>query len=350
MIHLDFNNIGSHEIRCIQNALLSGYVSTAGPTVSEFEKRMAKYLGVSDTVATNSGTAALHLALLKCGVGSGDEVIVPVLTFIATANAISYTGAKPIFVDVDIDTWCIDQYQIGSVINSKTKAIIGVNLYGNPCDWCHIKDYTFHYNVYLIEDAAESLGAIYFFEGLTDYQCYSFNGNKIMTTGGGGLLVGKDIDHARKLSIQAKSENELFYEIGYNYRMPALNAALGLAQLDRLDEFLAKKRKFNEIYRKELDGLVTFQEATKYSIPSWWFTACLFPEDIDIPELQKKLAKQGVSTRRIFYPIPYMKPYRDGKVYLNAEYIYNHGLCLPSSTLNEEKDILKVCRVIKEIL
>jgi perosamine synthetase len=347
-IHLDFANI-KHAKKLINNVLDTGYVSSAGPITDEFEQAMAKYLGVSDAVAVNSGTSALHLALLACDVGPGDEVILPVTTFVATANAVSYIGAKPIFVDIDPITWNIDSQKAIEAITPRTMAFICVHLYGNPCDMSYFPRIR-------IEDAAESLGAK--FKGkhtgtLGDLGCFSFNGNKIMTTGGGGLVVSrwlKSLDKIRNLSVQAKNHDGTHNAIGYNYKMPSLNASLGLAQLKNLESFLAKQRRFNEIYRNELAGLVKFQEATPDSEPSWWFTVCLFPPDIDISSLQAELYKHWIPTRRIFRPLTDSKPYQNRNVYPNARYIYNHGLCLPRSTLNTEKDIMYVCKKIKKMI
>jgi len=292
-----------------------GCVSTHSHFVTDFEKAMCDYLGVPDCIATHSGTAALHLALMECGIGSGDEVVIPALTFVATRNAIKYVGAKPIIVDVNPKTWLLNNY-IGFGL------ILPVDLYGNPSP-----------GFAQIYDAAESLGAR---KHHPHYVCYSFNGNKTMTTGGGGLLVGKDLDH-----IRTKLNPGHYNGIGYNYRMTGLAASLGLAQLKRLPYFLKKKRQFNEIYRNELNGLVKFQEATPGSEPSWWMTACTFPEHIDISILQKQLNARGVPTGRIFKPLADLP---------NAKYIYEHGLCLPSSTLNSDLDVKKTCIEIKSFL
>jgi perosamine synthetase len=351
MIHLDYNNIGPLEQEYVLRALQKGYTSTACPLVDEFEKAMAEYLGVPAVVATNSGTAALHLALLAWGVGPGDEVIVPALTFIGTANAVSYTGAKPVFVDVDPKTWCIDVEEVDKAITSKTKVVMPVHLYGNPCDMDKLtfmrKDQPFS----LISDGAQSLGAIYRnipVEKWT-YACISFNGNKTMTTGGGGMVVCPNSDKEKidKLARQGKNNDIL----AYNYRMTGLSAALGLAQLERLDEFLAKKRRINEIYRNELYGLVEFQEATPNSEPSWWMTACLL-KDTDYPHtVRDEIEKRHIPLRRVFPPMNCFKRFGcAGNQYPRSFHIYWFGLCLPSSTLNTEKDIMESTRIIKDIL
>jgi len=308
--------------------------------VREFEIAMARYLGVSGCIATNSCTAAMHLALMECGVGSGHELIIPALTFVATRNVIEYVGAKPIISDVDLETWCITDKTIprkGKI----PKGIISVDLFGNPVginkEFIKLAfSNLFGNQFFLISDSAESLGTKDPYDESVDYLCYSFNGNKTMTTGGGGLLIGENLNYIRE-----KINPGHYNGIGYNYRMTGLSAALGLAQLKRLPEFLKKKRRFNEIYRNELDELVTFQKATPDSNPSWWFTACLFPEHIHIAELQNKLLEHHIPTRRIFKPLADLP---------NANYIYKHGLCLPSSTLNTEEDIYQICKVIKQLI
>lgn len=349
MIYLDFNNIGRIEKDYVERVLNTGQISTASPFVNEFEKAMTHYFGMP-CCATNSGTSALHLALMACDIGAGDEVILPALTFIATANVVKYCRAKPIFVDVNIETWNMDLagwLKVRKTAN--TKAIIPVHLYGNPCFIRETSQFV------LIEDAAESLGAE--FEGkltgsLGIIGCFSFNGNKTITTGGGGLVVTDNyalMDAIKLLSNQCKDGDE-FIDVGYNYRMTGLHAAIGLAQMTRLKPFLGIKRKFNSIYQSDLDGLVTFQKEAEGTKSSWWYTACLFHEDIDIESIRKALNTCGIQTKRIFKPIPSIIAYRDDKEYPNAEYIYKHGLCLPSSTVNSEKDIMFVCEKIKEII
>jgi len=350
MIHLDFGNIGVLEKRYVMDVLDSGYVSTASPWVDRFEEAVARYVGGAYVLATNSGTAALHLALLACGVGPGDEVIVPVTTFVATANVVRYVGATPVFVDVDPQTWCMDTVAAREVITERTKVLILVHLYGNPCDLLATRELA----TFIIEDAAEALGTTYNQEKIgdanwSDYICLSFNGNKIMTTGGGGAVITafrEDKDRLFYLATQAKNEDGTHGEIGYNARMTGLSAGLGLAQLERIDEFVAKKRRFNQIYREQLP-MLTFQEATPHSEPNWWHTAATFPEHINIESLQEKLKINGIPTRRIFRPLVDSPPYRDGKEYPNARYIYDHGLCLPSSTCNAEEDIYHVCEIIR---
>jgi len=361
-IHLDAPNIGRSEIKHLEDAINSGYVSTAGPFVGEFEKRFADYMELEGAVSTQSGTSAIHMALHELGIGPADEVIVPALTFVATINPVIYTGATPVFVDVDIDTWNIKAEEIEKSITEKTRAIIPVHLYGNPCAMDALTDLAKRHSLYIIEDATESLGARY--KGVQtgtigDFGCFSFNGNKIITTGGGGMIIGRDqktLEHIRFLVNQARDHSEDYYhpEIGFNYRMTNIEAALGLAQIGRLDQFLAKKRRFQAIYREELEGVdsIRFQKECDGGESSFWLSSILLENAADIADLQKSLQKKGVPVRRVFMPAADFPPYRsyNRSNLANTRRIYERGLCLPGSTLNSEEDIRYVAKTIKECL
>ncbi|MCM8774155.1 MAG: LegC family aminotransferase [Candidatus Omnitrophica bacterium] len=361
-IFLDAPNVGNIEKRYLCRAIDSGYISTFGDYVPKFEKKFASYLGIKKAVSTQSGTSAIHIALYTLGIGKGDEVIVPSLTFIATVNPIKYVGATPVFVDVDMDTWNILPSEIEKKITKHTKAILPVHLYGNPCDMSAINKIAKEYNIKVIEDATESLGATYngkYTGTMGDLGCFSFNGNKIITTGGGGMVVGNDdkmLDRIRFLVNQAREDNNNYYhpEIGFNYRMTNIEAALGLSQLERLEEFLEKKIKFNTIYKEELSNIkgIKFQNTLPKARSSCWLTCILIEKDLDISTLQRKLEKKGIPTRRVFMPVVEFPPYcnyRSDK-YKNSYTIYRKGLCLPSSTLNSFKDIVYVCKNLRELL
>ncbi|MDD4183627.1 MAG: aminotransferase class V-fold PLP-dependent enzyme, partial [Candidatus Omnitrophica bacterium] len=268
--HLDAPNAGRIEKKYLTKAIDSGYISTFGPFVGQFEKKFAKFLGAKKAVALQSGTAALHMSLLEAGIGDGDEVIVPCLTFVATVNPVLYVGAKPVLADVSPDTWNIQPEEIESHITTKTKAIIPVHLFGTCCDMGRIMEIAQKYNLVVIEDSTESLGVS--FKGkqtgmFGNFGCFSFNGNKLITTGGGGMIVSEDekkIEHIRFLINQAADKNRSYYhpEIGFNYRMTNIEAALGLAQLERINSFLDKKRKFTKIYQQIL-GVLPYVEFQK---------------------------------------------------------------------------------------
>lgn len=361
-IFLDAPSVGQEEKRYLNKAIDSGFVSTIGPFVEQFEEKFASYLSIKKAVSLQSGTAAIHMALHELGIKKNDEVIVPVLTFIATVNPVIYVGARPVFIDVDINTWNVNASEIRKRITKKTKAIIPVHLYGNPCNMEEIMDIAKQYNLYVIEDATESLGAKYngkLTGTFGKFGCFSFNGNKIITTGGGGMIVSRDvkrINHIRFLINQARSDSSEYFhpEIGFNYRMTNLEAAIGIAQSKKIEIFLSKKTKFNSIYKKELKniGRIRFQDTYKQAESSFWFNCIVIDKCKDIVSLQHKLMLRGVPTRRIFMPIIESAPYRFYKDsnYKNSYYIFNNGLALPSSTLNSEDDIYYVCQIIKRLI
>lgn len=358
-IELDAPNLSSLEKDYTNKAIEEGFVSTFGPFVPRFEERLARYLGVQAASCTQSGTAAIHLALHELGIGAGDEVIVPALTFVATVNPVRYVGATPVFVDVDPETWTMDPVEVAKAVTIKTKAMIPVHLYGNPCDMNSLVNVARKHDIHMIEDAAESLGALYMGRHtgtFGEYGCFSFNGNKVITTGAGGAVVGKNtsrLDRIKFLVNQARDGNNGYYhsEIGFNYRMTNLQAALGLAQMERLDGFLKKKKRFHDIYLEALAGMgcLRFQKEQEHGRSSAWFTCVEFDNGIKISSLQDELGARGIPTRRIFAPVIDFSPYQK---YKKADCsrslkIYEHGLCLPASTLNSEDEIAFVCRTLK---
>ena len=360
-IYLDAPNLGENEKKYLNEAIETNYVSVVGPFVPEFEKKLAEYVGVKKAVSVQSGTAALHMALYELGIGQNDEVIVPALTFIATINPVLYVGAIPVLVDVDPETWNINPVEIKKAITKRTKAIIPVHLYGNPCNMDAIMELAGEYGLYVIEDATESLGATY--KGkqtgtFGHFGCFSFNGNKVITTGGGGMVLTDDenkASHVKFLVNQARDNSKEYYhpEMGFNYRMTNIEAALGLAQLERINEFLNKKRKFREIYKEILGDIpyVKFQKEYKNSNGSWWLTCIKIERNMNIDNLIQRLKEKCIPTRRIFIPaheMSYLEEYTLPSS--NAYDIYNKGICLPSSTSNEENSIKKTALIIQKIL
>jgi perosamine synthetase len=355
-IYLDAPNIGNIEKDFLCEAIDSTFISTVGPYVAKFEEEFAKYIGIEKAISTQSGTAAIHIALHELGIGKGDEVIVPALTFVATVNPILYVGARPVFVDVNINTWNISPLEIEKNITKKTKAIIPVHLYGNPCNMDEIIKISKEYNLHVIEDATESMGSIY--KGrqtgtFGDIGCFSFNGNKIITTGGGGMIVTNDdnsAEHIKYLVNQARNSNEYYHsEMGFNYRMTNIEAALGLAQMERIKTFLDKKRKFAQIYRQELSGIsdIKFQREDKNAKSNFWLTCAITDDDKRLNNLFRVCKEKNIPVRRIFMPLgemPYLKAFAKGCP--NAQEVYKKGICLPSSTLNSEEDIKKVALII----
>jgi len=361
-LELDAPNVGGLEKEYLNKTIDSGFISTFGPNVPKFEEIFADYVDMKMAVSTQSGTAALHVALHELGIGEGDEVIVPALTFIATVNPVMYVGAQPVFVDVDIETWNMDPNKIEDSVTEETRAIIPVHLYGNPCAMNTIMDIADRHNLYVIEDATESLGATYKDQNtgtFGDLGCFSFNGNKTITTGSGGMITGNNnqrMDHIKFLVNQARDIDRGYFhpEIGFNYRMTNISASVGLAQMERLGVLLERKRSIHTVYREELGGVdsILFQEESDGAKSSWWFTCVTLKENINVNALQVRLKEKGVPVRRVFMPLVEFPPYKKCRLreYENSYKIYERGLCLPSSTLNTTEDIRLACSRIIESL
>jgi perosamine synthetase len=360
-IFLDKPNLGPAEKRSLARAIDDGYVSTVGPFVGKFEEGFARVLGAPRAVATQSGTAALQMALHEAGIGAGHEVIVPVLTFVASVNPILHAGARPVFVDVDPTTWTMDPHETARAVTRRTRGIMPVHLFGNPCDMAPILELAQRKGLTVIEDATESLGAFYRGRAtgtLGDFGCFSFNGNKVITTGGGGMIVGKKLsrlNHIKFLVNQGRDDREGFYhsEAGFNYRMTNLEASLGLAQVGRLPEFLAKKRRFLEIYQSALSdkSTVRFQVEPSGGKSSWWMTAIRWSGG-RMNVLRKALAKEGIPTRGLFTPVnrfPFLARYAR-RSFPVADRLFSEGVCLPSSTVNTARDVQRVASVLEKLL
>ena len=275
--------IGEEELKNVVEAVKSGWVSSRGKFIEEFENSFAKYIGVKYGVATSNGTAALHLALAALNIGEGDEVIVPDLTFAATINSVIYVGAKPVIVDINPHYWCIDPDKLEKAITPSTKAIIPVHLYGHPCDMEAITEIASKHNLYVIEDAAEAPGAEYKGRKVGSFgyiSCFSFYGNKIITTGEGGMCLTNDRELAEKIRIlrdHGMNPVKRYWHdvVGFNYRMTNLQAALGLAQLSKIERFIEKKRKIAEIYAEELspiEGVVLHPEMPWAKCVYWLYS------------------------------------------------------------------------------
>lgn len=361
---LDAPNLGELEKQKLIDCVDSTYVSTVGPFVNEFEEHFSRFLGVESAVSVQSGTAALHMALVELGIGPGDEVILPALTFVASANPVLYVGASPVFVDVDPRTWTLDLQKVGQAITEKTKAIIPVHLYGNPCEMDALMNLAKKNNLPIIEDATESLGAKWksqYTGTIGSFGCFSFNGNKFITTGGGGMVLARDpqkTKHIRFLVNQAREASKGYFheELGYNYRMTNLEAALGLAQMERLEEFLEQKKTFAGIYRDILSDLqfIRFQEELPYGESSWWLPSMIIEADgISIDDFQIQLKEAGIPTRRFFGPLveyPYFRKYLKHDEYPVARSLYKKGINLPASTLNSKEDTVKAAEIIRGFL
>lgn len=360
--HLDAPDIGPLEKKQVCAAMDSGYVSTFGPFVGDFERQFAQLVGMQRAVAIQSGTAALHIALHVLGIKEGDEVILPAVTFAATLHAVMYVKAIPVIVDVDRDTWCLSPDAFKAAITPRTKAVIPVHLYGNACDMGSITTIAAAKGIFVVEDATESLGSLMAGRHLGtwgDIGCYSFNGNKLMTTGSGGMMVARSSGILQRVIYLINQANpregmEGFQEVGFNYRMPNLNAALGMAQLSRFNDFIVLKKAFHKIYDTQLGkrGLCLMQKTYLGVDPSWWFTAVLFKSSTQVLGVQEYLSKLGIPSRRIFKPLhtfEYARNFQRGRCD-NAQMIYKRGLCLPGSTLNNKEIIGNVCAAVKAAL
>jgi len=316
--------LGQEELDNVVEAVRSGWVSSKGKFIPEFESGFAAYCGVKHGVATSNGTVALHLALTALGIGPGDEVIVPTLTFIATANAVTYTGAKPVFVDSHPDYWCMDPVLIEPAITPRTRAIVPVHLYGHPCDMDPIMSIAQRHHLYIVEDAAEAHGAEY--QGkrvgsFGDIACFSFYGNKIITTGEGGMCLTSNDELAGKMRILRdhgmNPERRYWHDVvGFNYRMTNLQAALGVAQLTRLDALVARKREIAGWYAEAFkpladEGLLTLHPEMPWAKCVFWLYSVLLDGRLHsgADRLMEQLALRGIEARPMFHPIPEMPPY-----------------------------------------
>ena len=355
-IYLSPPSINSEEKEKVLGCLASNWISPAGPDITAFEKDVSKYLSINSACALSSGTAALHLALRVLGIGRGDKVICPTLTFAATSNVLLYENADPIFIDVNREDWLIDIALVEKAFEDlKPKALITVDLYGQSCNYKSIVDLCKKYNVYLIEDAAEAFGSEYKREkcaSFGDIGILSFNGNKIITTGGGGMFVSNDeklTDKARFLSSQAR-EQVIHYEhkeLGYNYRLSNLLAAVGIAQMKKLDLFVKRRRKIFDYYYKNLSEIegVSFMDEAADCKSNRWLTTLTIDETkagISRDEIIKALEMENIESRPVWKPMhlqPLYKDYdyisKDGQD-ISAE-LFHNGLCLPSgSSLSKE--------------
>tara|TARA_Y100000034_G_scaffold136675_1_gene214810 strand:- start:845 stop:1903 length:1059 start_codon:yes stop_codon:yes gene_type:complete len=352
MIPVAKPNLEGNELKYISECINGGWISSSGKFITKFEEEFAKFCGTNYATSTSNGTTALHLALLAIGIKEGDEVIVPNLTFATTANVVKHCGATPILVDVEKNTWNISPDEIRKNITLKTKAIIPVHLYGNPCDMNPIMNIAEEHNLIVIEDAAEAHGAEY--KGrkvgsIGHIGCFSFFGNKIITTGEGGMCTSNDKKIINKINLlknhgMTKEKRYWHDQVGYNYRMTNMQAAVGLAQLERVSNFLEKRHKIANIYKKHLKN-IEFQKITNNSKHSQWFVSIITKNREKIIE---KLKSKGIDTRKVFYPLSEMPPYKNNLTYPNSEYISKNGLSLPTYIDLTEKEIKEICDEIVE--
>lgn len=348
----------------VLDAVSSGWVSSAGPYIKRFEEAYATWLGVDHAVTVVNGTVALHLALAALDIGPGDEVIMPDLTIISCPLAALYLGATPVFVDVDPVTFTIDPAKIESKITKRTKVIMPVHLYGHPADMDPIMAIANKHKLFVIEDAAEAHGAKYkgkLVGSIGDIGCFSFYANKVVTTGEGGMVVTNNKKLAQRMRLLkdlAHSPKKRFYheQVGFNYRMTNLAAALGLAQLESVEKYIAKKKWMANVYTEALRGIphITLPPQMPWAESVYWMYAITLNPDAPITkdELRKKLFEKGVDTRDFFYPLhnqPILKKYRNGSfpVSISAS---KRGFYVPSGLAITEEQIKRVAYVLNDTL
>lgn len=351
-----------NEERYVINCIRSNWISSAGSYVTKFEERFAAACGVKFGIACSSGTAALHLALAALNIGKGDEVIIPTFTMVSTAFVVTYTGARIKLIDSELKTWNMDCSQIEKKITKRTKAIIPVHTYGHPADMDRILKIARGYNLYVIEDAAEAHGAKYKGKrvgGIGDVGVFSFYANKIITTGEGGILVTNNrqiAERARRLRDLYFSDDRHFYHrrLGFNYRMTNLQAAVGLAQVERFDELVRRRRANGMLYASLLKGIkgLTLMPEAPWAKSVFWMYSILVEDNFPIrrDQLRKQLADIGIETRSFFIPMHLQPLYKNDfrkEKFLVAEDLCHKGLYLPSSTGLTEKDIKLVVKGIQ---
>jgi perosamine synthetase len=358
-------NLAGNELKYITQCIQSNWISSQGAFVKDFEKTFADYHEMPFALATSSGTAALHLALLGIGIERGDEVIVPVSTFGATANAVIHAGGVPVFVDIEPDTWCIDPGLVKKAITPKTKAIIPVHLYGHPANMPEIMAIASEHGLKVIEDCAESLGAR--INGkltgtMGDVACFSFFSNKVITTGEGGMVLARDpLIHARMRQYRDHGMSPIrkyWHEFaGYNYRLTNIQAAIGLAQMERIDTFLGIRANLAKRYEENLSGLqgIELPRTSPGCVNIFWLYTILVTEECAFrrDEIMSLLKEKGIDSRPFFPALFHQPAYKDFPrttffpVGLRME---RSGLSLPTSNYLSLLDIDKVCRTIREIV
>ncbi len=367
MIPVCTPKLGGKELEYVTDCIKRNWISSQGEYVKKFEKKFSNYCECKHGISTTSGTTALHLALAAGKIGEGDEVIIPSFTNVSVAFATIYQKANPILVDSKEKTGNIDPEKVKEKINSNTKAIIPVHMYGHPCNMNEIKEIADDHNLLVIEDGAEAHGAEYKgnkIGGIGDIGCFSFYGNKIITTGEGGMITTNDkeiAERAKFLKNMASSKENKFQhkELGYNYRMSNVQAAIGLGQVEKIDQLIQMRRKNAEIYKEsllDLEGLITPVEKNWAKNVNWMFTIILTDEfRMSRDDLAEKLLEKGIETRPFFIPMHKQKFFKDMGLFQKenypiAEKLSKNGMYLPSSpSLNREK-IKSICQKIKEII
>lgn len=364
-IFLSPPHMSGNELNYIKEVFEQNWISTTGPHITKFEELVKSYVDSKYAVALNSGTSAIHLALRSLGIGKDDIVLCSSLTFIGSVNPILYESAKPVFIDSENITWNMDPVLLEQSIinlikkNSKPKAIINVHIFGMPSNIKKIKSISDFYGIPLIEDAAESLGSTYNGKHTGtwgDIGVYSFNGNKLLSTSGGGVLVtdNKDIaDTVKFLSTQAKEPKDFYYhkEIGYNYRMSNVIAAIGIGQMEVIEDRIKRTREIHEIYKNELrpwfKSILTEGDTTR---SNYWLTCGVLNKSFSPSNMINHLGKLNIEARRVWNPMHNQPILYDSAKYINgtSDYLFNNGICLPSGSSMTNNDLDRVIQAFKK--
>lgn len=351
-----------YEMQYIQEAFDSNWIAPLGPNVNEFEKELAAKVGSKHAAAMTSGTGAIHLALEAAGIDEGDIVLCPTLTFSATANPIIYQNATPVFIDSDYETWNMDPKALEAAFEKygdKVKAVLVVHLYGLSADMDKIMEVCSKYNVTVIEDAAESLGAYY--KGkhtgtFGEFGVFSFNGNKIITTSGGGMLISDDEEKIKKVrfwSTQSRDAARHYQhsELGFNYRMSNVVAGIGRGQLKVLDQRVEKKKYIFDFYKRELGQLegVEFMPINDWNEPNYWLSVMTLKGEVRPLDVMEALEKENIESRPVWKPM-HMQPFFAEYDYIGSdvsEQLFENGVCLPSDTKMTDGDLERISSIIK---
>ena len=354
--------LGGNERAYVLECLDSTWISSSGRFLDAFETAFARFCGVSHAVAVNNGTTALHLALTALGIGPGDEVLVPNLTYIASANAVTYCGAKPVFVDCEPLTLNLDPDRIEARITPRTRAIMPVHLYGHPADMGRIMTLAARYDLHVIEDAAEAHGATCHGRPVGSFgtcAAFSFYGNKIITTGEGGMVVTNDADLAARLRLyrgQGLDPQRRYIHpvVGFNYRMTNIAAAIGLAQIERIDAILAARRQVAACYAERLAGIegLRLLGSQPWAAPVPWLVTVLLTAG-GAPErdaVMAALLDDGIDSRPVFYPTHHQTPYYEDAHYPVSETWSARGINLPTFEAMTEADVAAVCAALEKAM
>jgi perosamine synthetase len=367
MIPVNEPLIGQREIEYVNECLRTGWISSSGHFIEDFEEKWAAYCGMKYGIAVSNGTTALQVAVACAGLKPGDEVIMPTFTIISCAQAVIYNGGVPVLVDCEPRTWCMDVSQVEAKITPKTKAIMPVHIYGHPVDMDPILELGRKYDLVVIEDAAEAHGAEYKGRkcgGLGDISCFSFYANKIITTGEGGMVLSNKQEYAKKArslrNLCFHAERRFYHtELGHNFRLTNLQAAVGLAQMERIDELVARKRWMGQAYTGRLKDIPELQLPTEepWARSVYWMYGVVLDESshIDAVEFARRLQALGIQTRPFFLGMHEQPIFKNQGLFKDerypvAERIARQGLYLPSGLALSESQVDKVCEAVRKVI